>query len=177
MAWLFWKRIEAALPLLGDLKDRSVLDFGCGGGVTFRYLAEHGCQITGCDKGACEMVREVCRCMHIDAEIVSDLSAVQGRTFDAILALDVLEHVDDLEACIDAFLDVSHAETQIVVSGPTETLLYRLGRALAGFSGDYHVRNIYDIERVLRDKDLERTRLKRLYFPFTLFRITSWRLK
>jgi hypothetical protein len=36
------------------------------------------------------------------------------------------------------------------VSGPTESVLYQIGRFVAGFHGDYHQRSIFDIERVLR---------------------------
>ena len=35
MAWLFWKRVETALQLSEDIKDCSVLDFGCGCGFAF----------------------------------------------------------------------------------------------------------------------------------------------
>ena len=176
MAWLFWKRIESALAMAGDLRNRTVLDFGCGGGVTFGLLAGRNCRITGCDNGTYGLAREVSRRMKIDARIVADLATIRGETFDCILALDVLEHVEDVDVCLDELLAASRPGTIIVISGPTETPLYKLGLAIAGFSGDYHVRNIYDIEGTIKSKNVEQIGLKRLYFPFTLFRITSWRV-
>lgn len=174
MAWLFWKRIHVALSMAGDLENQSVLDFGCGGGVTFRYLSEHGCRITGCESQFDEMAMEVCRALNIKAEIYRDLFEISETKFDCIFALDVLEHIKDDDKYIDKLIDLAHDKTTIIVSGPTENLLYKAGRRLAGFSGDYHVRNIYYIEQKFRDKGLERNALKRLYYPFTLFRISSW---
>ena len=63
----------------------------------------------------------------------------------------------------------------LIISGPTESFLYKIGRKLAGFSGDYHVTNIYDVERKFSEGGFTKTGLKKLYFPFTLFRISTWR--
>lgn len=174
MAWLFWKRIKVALSIAGDLENQSVLDFGCGGGVTFKYLSVHGCRITGCDCFFYEMVREVCKALNIEAEIYHDLFQITETNFDCILALDVLEHIKDEDLYIEKLFGLAHNKTRIIISGPTENILYKAGKRLAGFPGDYHVRNIYDIEQKFRDKGLKRYTLKRLYFPFTLFRISSW---
>ncbi len=62
-----------------------------------------------------------------------------------------------------------------MVSGPTENVLYKAGRLLAGFSGEYHVTNIYDIEGKFREMGLEREALKVLYPPVPLFRISRWK--
>jgi hypothetical protein len=65
----------------------------------------------------------------------------------------------------------------MVVSGPTENVLYRIGRRLAGpeYSGDYHARGIAEIRR-----ELERigtvTPVADLYPPVTLFEVFSFRL-
>jgi 2-polyprenyl-3-methyl-5-hydroxy-6-metoxy-1,4-benzoquinol methylase len=175
MAWLFWKRLDAAFDLAGDLTAKSVLDFGCGGAVSFRRLSAQGCRITGCDRDAQALAREVCRRLGVQAEVVADLDEVAGRSFDLILALDVLEHVDELAAYLHRFAGLLAPGARLVVSGPTENLLYRLGRRLAGFSGHYHVRNIYDIEEGLRGAGFENLALRTLYRPFPLFRVSSWR--
>jgi SAM-dependent methyltransferase len=64
--------------------------------------------------------------------------------FDLILALDVLEHVADLEGTIQTLLNSLSPGGKMIVSGPTENWIYRLGRRFAGreFSGDYHRRGI-----------------------------------
>ena len=89
-----------------------------------------------------------------------------------IIALDVLEHVKDLGGTLSALLRLLRAGGQLVVSGPTENGLYRVGRKLAGpeYSGDYHERGIADIRQELA----RRVRLKHiatLYWPAPLFEI------
>lgn len=175
MSWLFWRRVDVALSMAGDLRGASVLDFGCGGGVTFRYLSGQNCRISGCDSHSYQLAEEVCRRFGIAAEIYRDITDIKDRSFDYILALDVLEHVDALDVYIDRFLDLSHQGSEVIISGPTENLLYKLGRRLAGFSGHYHVRNIYDIERRFMGKPLTCRAARSLYFPAPLFRVSAWR--
>jgi 2-polyprenyl-3-methyl-5-hydroxy-6-metoxy-1,4-benzoquinol methylase len=77
---------------------------------------------------------------------------------DLIVALDVLEHVDNLQETVANFVRMLTRRGQLIVSGPTENYLYKLGRRIAGpeYSGDYHVRNIYDIRDMLaRHFDVE----------------------
>ena len=38
----------------------------------------------------------------------------------------------------------------MIVSGPTESLMYRFGRFIAGFRNVYHYRNIFDIDAQLQ---------------------------
>ena len=176
MSWFFWKRIETALSMAGEVEGRSVLDFGCGGGVTFKYLSERGCEISGCEKEFFETTLSVCASLGIEARIYKDLDEIPPVTFDRILALDVFEHIADAGGTIEKIRSLCHGETLMIVSGPTESLPYRAGRKLAGFSGDYHMTNIYDIERLLAEKGLQRRELRKLYFPITLFRVSAWRL-
>lgn len=176
MSWLFWNRIRAALSLAGDLKGQSVLDFGCGGGVTFKYFHQLGCEIAGCDNLSHAVAEDICRKFDLKASIYRELDDIRGKTFDTIFALDVLEHINNLEPILKRFAAVSHKRTKIILSGPTENLLYKAGRLLAGFSGHYHVRNIYQIERMFQSHGLKRTGIRSLYFPLTLFRVTSWEM-
>ena len=174
MSWLFWKRIDVALKMAGDVRERSVLDFGCGGGVLFQFLADQQCRITGCDRDAIELTREVIKRLNIKAEIHDNLFAIANRTFDVIFALDVLEHIEELDRYLEKLFELSHERTVLIVSGPTEGVLYRMGRWLAGFSGHYHIRNIYDIESKLKGIKLKNRSMKNLYHPIPLFRISSW---
>jgi 2-polyprenyl-3-methyl-5-hydroxy-6-metoxy-1,4-benzoquinol methylase len=175
MSWLFWKRVDTALSLAGDIQQRSVMDFGCGGGVLFKYFVERNCQITGCDDDAYDLVSEVIKRLDIKADLYNDLFKISGQTFDYIFALDVLEHIEELDRYLEKLLKLSHNSTVLIVSGPTEGAVYKLGRKFAGFSGHYHLGNIYEIESAIKKKGLIRTTMKNLYYPFPLFRVSSWR--
>ena len=174
MSWLFWKRIETALRMAGEIEGKQVLDFGCGSGVTFKYLSAKGCSITGCESEFSEMTRLVCDRLGVKVDIYQDLMEISDITFDIIFALDVFEHIEELGKYIEKLKSLCHDKTVVIISGPTENFLYKIGRKFAGFSGDYHVTNIYDVECRFSEGGFTKTRLKRLYFPFTLFRISAW---
>jgi 2-polyprenyl-3-methyl-5-hydroxy-6-metoxy-1,4-benzoquinol methylase len=174
MSWLFWNRLNKALYLAGDLKQNQVLDFGSGGGVLLKYLNQHGCRTTACENMHMQLLREVCVKLHIPVDFSEDLFDIHSKQFDCIFALDVLEHVDDIEKTILHLIRLVKPDGQIVVSGPTENILYKIGRKMAGFSGHYHVRNIYHIEHVLADKGMKKKKLKKLFWFLPLFRISVW---
>ncbi|HYT32639.1 MAG TPA: methyltransferase domain-containing protein, partial [Thermoanaerobaculia bacterium] len=102
------------------------------------------------------------------------LKELPAETFDTIVCLDVLEHVDSLPEVVAEFVRLLKPDGRLIVSGPTESILYRAGRRLAGFSGHYHVRNIYEIERYL-SRFFHLSVARRLVWPITLFRITVGR--
>lgn len=173
MSFLFWKRVESALRMGGDMKNCEVLDFGCGGAVTFKYFHDNKCSITGCENQFLELTKQVCDHFNIKATLLDDVFEANEQ-YDRIFALDVLEHIDDLERYIEKLKLLMKDNGQIIVSGPTENYLYKIGRAMAGFSGHYHVRNIYQIETALQEIGLRRIRRRSLYPIIPFFRISLW---
>ena len=93
---------------------------------------------------------------------------------DLILALDVLEHVDDLPKVLQDMARLLKPQGLLLVSGPTENWMYRLGRSIgqrfAGpeFSGHYHHRNIYDVQGELAKLFTVKI-VRRLVYPLTFF--------
>jgi len=174
MSWLFWRRIDAALRLAGDIGGQKVLDIGCGTGVLFRYLHEHHCTIVGCDPVSRTLAEYTCEKMQIHAHLYDHLADISGA-FETIFALDVFEHVEDLKGLIQKTALFSRNGTKVIVSGPTENFLYGIGRRFAGFSGEYHLRNIYEIEEMMQEH-FSKLDIIRLFFPFVFFRISSWAL-
>jgi len=63
---------------------------------------------------------------------------------------------------------------RMIVSGPTESWVYRLGRRIAGFQGPYHMTTIHHIERALGER-LARLTVRCLPPVLPLFRISVWR--
>lgn len=170
---LFWSRIRFALSMAEHLPGAKVLDFGCGGGITFLYLKKLNCSVTACEKEFYQLAEHVNVTLDTGVTIKTDLFAINEQ-FDYIFALDVLEHIDRLDIYLDKLIELCSSQAKIIISGPTENWLYKIGRKISGFSGHYHVRNIYDIEDVMKSRGLTMLNLKRLYFPFTLFRISVW---
>jgi 2-polyprenyl-6-hydroxyphenyl methylase/3-demethylubiquinone-9 3-methyltransferase len=81
----------------------TVLDIGCGGGLVSEPAARLGATVTGIDPAA-ENIEAARRhaesqglTIHYRAALVEDLVA-EGRTFDCVLCLEVIEHVPDVAA-------------------------------------------------------------------------------
>ena len=81
----------------------TVLDIGCGGGLVSEPVARLGASVTGIDPAA-ENIEAARR--HAEGQgltidyrstLVEDLVA-EGRTFDCVLCLEVVEHVPDVAA-------------------------------------------------------------------------------
>jgi 2-polyprenyl-3-methyl-5-hydroxy-6-metoxy-1,4-benzoquinol methylase len=181
--WLFWQRLHTAMNYIERYAPyEKVLDFGCGSGVMLSFLAGHSRHVTAMDVDLIPLERVK---KHIPlAENIQVLDAnrvpvsqLTSKSFDLINALDVLEHVDDLPQTLSALLKLLKPGGQLVVSGPTENILYQIGRKLAGpeYSGEYHERGIAEIKRELRG--LARVeQIATLYWPIPLFEVFAARM-
>lgn len=106
--------------------------------------------------------------------IQHELNSLPEGFFDIIFALDSLEHNEDYQDLLGQLLVALKPRGIMVLSGPTENALYRLGRRLAGFDGHYHKTNIYMIEQSAR-RIMDPVRVSALPFPVPLFRVSVWR--
>ena len=92
------------------LEGLSILDVGCGGGLLCEPLARLGATVTGID--AAERNIAIAR-LHADKSglaidyqaTTSEALAAQGKTFDMVLNMEVVEHVDNvplyMKSCAD----------------------------------------------------------------------------
>ena len=96
--------INAIVPLAG----KTVIDIGCGGGILAESMARKGANVTGIDLS--EKALKVAdlhsleagiamRYEHISAE---DLAEREPGTFDVVTCMEMLEHVPDPSAVVQA---------------------------------------------------------------------------
>ena len=176
--WLFWQRLRTAMNYIEKHAPyEKVLDFGCGSGVMLSFLAKHSQRVTAMDIDLVPLDRVkkyiplAENIQVLDANQVS-ISQMTPKSLDLINALDVLEHVDDLRGTLSDLLKLLKPGGRLVVSGPTENILYQIGRKLAGpeYSGEYHARGIAEIKRELNR--LARVEpVATLYWPVPLFEV------
>jgi 2-polyprenyl-3-methyl-5-hydroxy-6-metoxy-1,4-benzoquinol methylase len=145
-----------------------VLDFGCGAGVLFEAEAERASMVFGVD-----LVLDAARLWSerralrnvvlVSPDEIAD--RVVPRSIDVVVAAEVLEHVDDLDAVLWIFRSVLAPGGVLLVSLPTENRAYRFGRRLAGFSGHYHHTDAARIDEQIRRASFGRVALEQVPLP------------
>ena len=94
-------RAEGAAPLAG----RTILDVGCGAGLLSEPLSRIGARVTGLDPAPSAIAAARAHAEATGADLtyragtVEDL-AQEGAKFDAVLAMEVVEHVENVPAFV-----------------------------------------------------------------------------
>ena len=94
------RRLGRKAEGLRPLANLTLLDIGCGGGLVCEPMARMGATVTGVDPAAASIAAAT---KHAEGQgLAIDYRAVEaeqliaeGRTFDAVLCLEVVEHVPD----------------------------------------------------------------------------------
>ena len=106
-------RVEYFRVAFGRFGGKRVLDVGCGGGILSEALAREGAVVTGVDPS--EKSLAVARAHAAQSGLTIDYRVASGEDlassgfaqgFDLVFAVDVLEHVDDLDRTLAAIATV-----------------------------------------------------------------------
>jgi 2-polyprenyl-3-methyl-5-hydroxy-6-metoxy-1,4-benzoquinol methylase len=181
--WLFWQRLRKAMDYIeAHAPYEHALDFGCGSGVMLPFLCGVSARVTAMDIDLLPFERVRRRRAFPTNLQVHDAHALtlkdlQQASFDLIVATDVLEHVEDLSGTLNEMKELLAPGGQIVISGPTENFLYKIGRKLAGpeYSGDYHERGILEVKHLLAGQ-MKIIPIAALYQPVPLFEVFAGRI-
>lgn len=93
---------------VAHLRDKSVLDVGCGGGILSEAMAARGATVTGIDLG--EKALKVAQLHQLESGAVVEyrlaaveaLAAEQPQCYDVVTCMEMLEHVPDPAAVVAA---------------------------------------------------------------------------
>ncbi len=178
--WLFWQRLRKVMEHIETPTPyENILDFGCGSGVMLPYLSQIGKRVSAIDVDLIPLERAqiyipLASNVKVFDATKTTLNDLPKNSFDLIVALDVLEHVKDLPRVLNELFALLKPHGRLIVSGPTENILYQIGRKLAGpeYSGAYHERGVAeiknDIARIAKIKPIAT-----LYWYLPLFEIFS----
>jgi 2-polyprenyl-3-methyl-5-hydroxy-6-metoxy-1,4-benzoquinol methylase len=179
--WLFWKRMEEMLYLARPAQ--RVLDFGGGSGVFLPSLAKNFSQVW-CVDLRIDALHYVKDKFKLDNVVV-----VQGKEngplpfedsfFDIIFAGDVLEHIADSREVQREFDRILKPEGYVIISGPTENLLYKFCRKTVFWyfkKKTDHLATVYDV--IQRSREIfsieEMTTLPSRFVPgFHIYRASK----
>lgn len=171
-AYVSWVRLFRAASLARDLvpAPKRVLDFGSSvgelghlvstDGEGYDFIEEH-------EQSADYLLSRLPKARRVTLDDAED------GAYDQIFAIDSLEHNTDFAELLEILTRKLAPGGVLILSGPTENGLYRLGRRIAGFDGHYHETTIYHIEAVA-ERLLRRVAISSVLPVAPLFRITSW---
>ena len=129
------------------------LDYGCGTGLFLPWLSRYFRTVYGADldlRPSSMMVEErQLDNVHLIAPEELDCM-VPEESLTVIICAEVLEHIEDLRSLLRLFERKLRAGGHLVVSLPTENVLYRAGRRIVGYSGDYHVGCAEPVKRLIQ---------------------------
>ncbi|MFZ9348778.1 MAG: bifunctional 2-polyprenyl-6-hydroxyphenol methylase/3-demethylubiquinol 3-O-methyltransferase UbiG [Arenimonas sp.] len=94
------------------LSGRRVLDVGCGGGLLTEAMAAEGAQVTGIDLS--EQLIDIARLHLLESGLKAEyrvisaeaMAAEQPAGFDAVTCMEMLEHVPDPQAIVQACFEL-----------------------------------------------------------------------
>ena len=136
------RRFALAPAGLRPLQSLSILDVGCGGGLITEPLARLGARMTGLDPAAenIEAARRHADGQRLDIAYrvgrIEDLAA-EGLTFDAVVCLEVVEHVPDPAAFVRTLAELVRPGGLMLLSTINRTLKAYF---LAIIGGEYVLR-------------------------------------
>lgn len=171
-AYVSWRRLFAAVDLADScISWGRILDFGASVGELAHILPGAA--------GPYEFIeQEEPAARHLlatqPAAVRRTLDSAPESAYACVFALDALEHNEDYPELIERLLTKVAPGGALVLSGPTENALYKLGRRIAGFDGHYHSTNIDAIEAATAKRA---HRVGRVTIPvgLPLFRVSAWK--
>ena len=153
-----WWRARARLTqeLLGRLgvaPPARVLDAGCGWGTTLEALERAGYRATGADisRRALERLDRPARDL-VEVDLTKPLPPEEVGGYDAVLALDVIEHLDDDRAAVSRLGELARPGGYVVVSVPARPDLFSEFDRIQGHRRRYLPETL---ERAFQVADLE----------------------
>lgn len=176
--WIVARRMHLVKSLADVSRGEKLLDYGCGTGILFLQLPEGLAEYYGVDIDLFPAEQILAGHGRQDVKLIHANEwgrRIKDNSLDIIVAVEVLEHLDDLAEIAQLFRRKMKANGRLIVSGPTENWFYGLGRRIAKFSGEYHQRDIHDIVIELQNAGFRSVQQRTIPLPgpFALFRILS----
>ncbi len=144
---------------LGALKDLSILDIGCGGGLVCEPLSRLGGKVTGvdADTNAIAVATEHAEQSGLKITYKNGAAEDLKETYDVVLALEVIEHVDNVEEFVENCVKLCAKDGLIIFSTLNRTpQSYALGIVAAEHILRWVPRGTHQWKKFLKPSELAR---------------------
>lgn len=147
-------------PARQPLQELDVIDIGCGGGLVCEPLARLGATVTGVDAGFenIEVARQHASQQNLDITYINSTAeqmAQQKRRYDIVIALEIVEHVADVNGFIQACCQLLKPKGILLLSTLNRTLKsYALGIVAAEYILRWVPRGTHSWHKFLKPSEL-----------------------
>ena len=132
--------INKVKPLEGIIDGRNLLDIGCGMGFLMKICRDNGWEVFGVDLSL-TAIKYAKENLGLNTELgrIEDID-FKSRKFNLILALDLLEHLDDPPKFIERCYEILEDDGMLIIETPNIASIYRkiTGKYWVGFN-PYHI--------------------------------------
>ena len=109
-----------------NLQNLKIADIGCGGGLLTEPLTRLGAAVTGVDAGKenIKVAKAHAKTVGLEIEYLATTAealAATGRKFDIVTALEIVEHVDNVDVFIKALAQLVKPGGLLIMSTPNRT--------------------------------------------------------
>jgi SAM-dependent methyltransferase len=171
---VYWSKLKDVFNYLKKKRWGQILEIGCGFGFLLPSLCQISSRVIGCDIESTFCQKTTLRefekryanleLKRIDARSLSNY--IDENSCDVIVAISVLEHIDDYNRTIMEIRKCLKPNGLFVCVLPSENWLYKLGRRLVGYKGDYH--KYYNYEKIQRNLRRNFKEVKKWHSPFRI---------
>jgi 2-polyprenyl-6-hydroxyphenyl methylase/3-demethylubiquinone-9 3-methyltransferase len=157
---------------LRALQGLSIADIGCGGGLVTEPLHRMGAEVTGIDAGAenIKVSKAHAQKQGLDIDyraVTAEELAASGEKYDVVTALEIIEHVDDVDLFVESCCDLVKKNGMIVFSTLNRTpKSYLLGIIAAEHILRWLPRGTHDWKKFVKPSEIAR-RLEKHGFTVT----------
>jgi len=144
---------------LATFKGLSVLDIGCGGGLVCEPMARLGAAVTGMDADAqaVEVARQHAKQGGLRIDYKTGSTENLEKTFDVVLALEIVEHVNDGDQFVNNCVDLCKPGGIIIFSTLNRTAKsFALGIVAAEYLLRWVPQGTHQWKKFVRPSELAR---------------------
>jgi len=176
---VYWRKLKDVFNYLKKKRWKQILEIGCGFGFLLPNLCKIASKVIGsdvedrfdfCQKITLGEFKKSNPNLELKKADVRNLSKyIDENSCDVIVAISVLEHIDDYDKAIIEIRRCLEPDGVFVCVLPSENWFYKIVRRFVGYRGDYHEGYCYEKLQVSLRRNFEELKVWNSPFGIPLF--------